>query len=186
MCLASLCALLLTPVAGWAANDDDSDGRGRFVGTWFCDTVVVAPGAPLAGTQLLLTAEARGTVTSTGTDDLTGLIPGGPFVVQTAAAGGWKRSGRGSFAVNYLQFGFTGTGPGAGLLAFLTRFRCALRVAGRQAEGACDVDLYFGSDTNGDALPDSPNPAVAAPDVVIPDINTISCTRIPVVEKAAS
>ena len=177
--------MLIGASSAWADDDDDDEGS-RLDGTWFCGTVVTLPGAPINQTQILLTAGPRGTINTAQTDDLTGLNPSlsaQGFVIQTSGAGGWRRAGRRSFDLNYLQLGFTGTGPAAGLFSFLTRFRCAVTLHGNQFMGTCGADLWFGSDPDGDGIPDSPNPVTTAPDVVIPDIGELACTRLPVVPK---
>ena len=179
--------LLVGATRAWADDDHDEarNPRSRLEGTWFCDTFV-APGLPINQTQILLTAGPRGTINMAQSDDMTGLNPSlgaQGFVIQTSGAGGWRSTGGRTFDLNYLQLGFTGIGPDAGLLSHLTRFRCAVTVQHNQFGGACDVDLWFGSDPDGDGIPNSPNPATTEPDFSIPDVEEMVCTRIPVVGK---
>ncbi len=178
--------MLIGAGSAWAQDDDDDDDDdegSRLDGTWFCDTFI-PPGFGINQTQILLTAGPRGTIKTAETDDLAGFNPSlVGFAVQTSGAGGWKRTGGHSFALNYLQFGFSGTGPSAGLFSFLTRFRCAVTVNGEQFTGPCDADIWFGSDPDGDGIPNSPNPVTTAPNLVIPDIDEKVCTRIPVLPK---
>lgn len=164
--------------AAWA---DDS----KMAGTWFCNTYV-AEGFGINETQMLLTAGPRGTVKTSETDDLTGLNPtlgSMGFLVQTSGAGGWEKTGGRSFALNYLQFGFFGTGPDAGLLVALTRFRCAVDLRGDVFEGACSNEIWFADDPDGDGIPNSPNPVTEPPVLEFFDIGEIACHRLPVLPK---
>ena len=170
--------LLLGSTGAWA---DDA----KMEGTWFCQ-VSWAGGIGLAYTEMLLTADSRGNVRTSDSDDMIGLNPvlgAPPATVQTAGAGGWKKVRGAAFVLNYLQFGFTGNGANAGLLSNLARFRCAVKLRRNVMKGACDADLWFAADGDGDGLPNVPNPVTTAPDWVIPEIEEIDCNRIPVVPR---
>lgn len=163
-----------------AAGAQAENNGSQIVGLWFADLDVV-PGAPINQSQIMMNVIAHGTLTTNDTDDYTGINPAlsaTGFTVNGNGQGVWKRTGGRNFAVTYHFFEYAGTGAGAGLLTNLARIRCNVEVHGDAMDGSCDADFYFATDADGDGIPNSPNPAVDAPDFTFPGIWEIHGTRL--------
>ena len=183
-CVSVLLAACIFVSVGAAPVDEDQ-GAAIIQGTWFCG-INWAEWTGNGPSDMLVNAGPGGSLMTADTDDLWGFSPelaaAGSFV-QGPGFGGWKRSQGHAFDLNYLPLGYSGIGPDAGLFAFICRFRCAIEVRGDLMNGPCSVDVWWAVDPDGDGVPNSPNPATVDPDVVIPDMTQLECTRVPVLPK---
>ena len=159
--------LIFTMVALFGMSSHAQTG-GPLVGLWFVDLDVLIP-APINQSQIVLNVGRGGVLTTTDTDDFTGMSVEG-FSINGPGQGVWKRVRGRSFALDYLFFEYAGSGSDPGLLVGSFRIRCLVEVDGDDLEGSCDADGWFSHDDDGDGITNAKNPLLVDPDFVIPGI----------------
>lgn len=156
------------------------------VGAWFCPLSGSAAPTP---TEAIVLFHRGGTLTANDTNDFFGLSSRPELAGTTLNSpnqGIWRRSSRRSLAVNFFGYMYGGDAAGAdkGLLTSTFRLRCDTRVDHGSLAGNCDLDLWFGIDTNGDGILESQDPSAAPPNAILDDLVGFECRRLPLVEES--